>query len=138
VIRSTAARLDGDDTVTDTDRARSAGADAILATTLLVVTLALGVAGGARPAPIPLVAGVVATILAELLAGRFADRVRAAWERQFVRVVAILLSLAAVTGGILIDASIAVSAAVGALGTYLCLFYTVTVGLLPPPDQWFS
>jgi hypothetical protein len=124
--------------MTDSDRARSAGADAILATALLTVTLGLGVAGGARPAPIPLLAGSLGTVLAELVAGRFHETVRAWWGRQSVRVGAILGSLFVVTGGILIDPSLAVSAAVGALGTYLGLLSLVTADLFPPPEEWTS
>lgn len=118
------------------ERARSAGADAILATTLLTITIGLGITAGARPAPVPFVAGTLCTIFAEGIAGAAQQRVRTWWANQWVRVIALWGALAALTGGVLVAPTHTISAAVGALITYLVLFGLVATGILSPPGEW--
>jgi ABC-type multidrug transport system permease subunit len=121
---------------TEPDRARPGGADAILATTLLTITIGVGVTAGARPAPLSVLAGTLLTICAEAVAGQAATRVKTWWANQTVRVIAILLSLTALTAGALFAPTVSVSVAVGAIGTYLVLFGLVTAGAVPPPAEW--
>jgi hypothetical protein len=118
------------------ERARPAGADAILAITLLTITIGLGITAGARPAPLLLLAGSLCTVLAEVIAGHYHGRVRVLWGNQWVRVGTLWVGLAALTGGVLVAPTRTISTAVGAITTYLLLLGLVVTGSLPPPAEW--
>lgn len=112
---------------TGIDVGRSRAADAILATTLLVVVVTLGLTVRVPPQPLGVGIGGLGTLAAEGVAYQYCDRVRAAWRRQPVRVVSIFLSLAGITIGTAVAPAMTLSAAFGALGTYLGLLGLVSL-----------
>lgn len=107
---------------TGIDVGRRAGADAVLAATLLVVVVVLGVVARSRPDPTAIVAGAGLTLAAEALAYQRPQLVERLWTSQPVRVVAILATLAAITASALTAPDRGLSLAAGALATYLLLF----------------
>lgn len=112
--------------------------DAALA---ILALLALGVAlarRGVAIAPAPAVGGALGTLLFEVVAGRYHDRVRRLWNRPGVQALALgcalVVAAAAARGGARTIASVFV----GALVAYLCLLAFVAAGLLAPPRDWLT
>lgn len=110
--------------------------DAALAAAVAVVAVVAALAVDARIAPRWVLAGVVGTLLAELVAGRHERRVRRAWRRQAVKAGGLCLAVGGIAVGVVLAPSPALSAAVGAVGTYLVLLVAVAVGVVPAPGSW--
>jgi hypothetical protein len=121
--------------VTDVDR-RAALFDGTLAGALLAVVVGAAVATGARFEPPWILAGAVATLFAEAIAGRHERPVRRAWSRPTVKAGSLCLALGGVAVGLVLAPSPALSAAAGALASYLLLVALVAGGAVPPPRAW--
>lgn len=110
--------------------------DGLLAAAVLLAGVGALVATGAAPAPGAAGLGVVATVVAEVLAGRFADRVRAAWASPVVRGLAVAAALVGGTVGFLLVGGAALWFGAGALSGYLALLALVQWGVVAPPERW--
>ncbi|SNZ17251.1 hypothetical protein SAMN06269185_2948 [Natronoarchaeum philippinense] len=107
----------------------------------LVALLAFGIAlveQGVAPDPGALAVGALGTVLFEAVAGRFYERVRRHWERRGVQVLALGLAVGVAVAVALLGVRTLTSAALGALGAYLCLLALVAGGVVAPPREWFG
>ncbi|AGN02695.1 hypothetical protein L593_13780 [Salinarchaeum sp. Harcht-Bsk1] len=109
--------------------------DAVLAGTLLCITLLFGWLGAAAPRGAWFLGGVGATVLAEVLAYRRAAAVRAAADRRWVVAASVASAGAAIGAGAMLVPDRAISFATGALCAYLCLLGIATAsGWRPTTD----
>jgi hypothetical protein len=121
--------------VTDVDR-REALFDAALAAAVAVAVVVATLAVDARIAPRFVLVGCLGTVLAELLAGRHERRVRRAWRRPAVKLGSLCLAGGVLVAGVVLAPSPALSAACGALASYLLLVGLVAGGVVAPPRAW--
>jgi peptidoglycan/LPS O-acetylase OafA/YrhL len=114
--------------------ARRDGAQAAVA--ILACAGALDRLDAALSPPAALLGGV-GTVLFEAVAARHYDRVRRCWERPAAQATALVGVVAVAVAGVRRGTVAPLSAAVGALATYLCLVVLVTAGVFAPPRRWW-
>lgn len=107
--------------------------DAALAAVTLGAAVLAFVLTGASPSPPAVLAGALGTVAFELLAAPSRDRIRRHWERRAVQLLALVVALGLLVLGAWVAPSRILSAAVGALASYLLVLGLVSAGMLEVP-----
>lgn len=110
--------------------------DALLALGVLVVYLASAVAAGVDPSPGAALAGVLALVGFEAVAGRYEAVVEGLWRRPAVKVVSIVVALGFAVVGLRVAPDATLTFGAATLVAYLVLLALVQTGRLPPPRDW--